>query len=100
MPTTALSNTPTTLDDGASESVWIRNLGTTVVTVTNGVQRSFIRPDRDLPLHVSGVVTASVLAQDGTTGSIYYDTSSTNPGSRLVTTSQLAPGLTIDGGTP
>lgn len=101
MATASLTSTSTVLDAGTAAAVWIRNTGTTRVTVTNGPERSLIRPGSDLDIVPVGAVAAFVQALDGSSGAITYDVSTAStaaPGQ--ITTADIAPGTIIDGGTP
>lgn len=101
MATASLTTSPTTLDAGSAASVWIRNTGSTRVTVVNGSQKTYLRASRDMNVVPTGTVTVYVSAIDGGTGAITYDVSTsatTAPG--RVGTIDLAPGTVIDGGTP
>jgi lysophospholipase L1-like esterase len=71
--TASLTATPTTIDAGTSESLWVRNTGTSRVTVVSGGQTTYIRAGRNVVVHVNGATTAAVLASDGGSGSIVYE---------------------------
>lgn len=75
--TASLTSTPTTLDSGTSESVWVKNTGTSRVTIDSGGQRTHIRGGRQATVPVSGAVAASVLTSDGGSGTIAYESQGT-----------------------
>ena len=101
MATAALTASPTILDPGTAAAVWVKNNGTTRVTVQNGPQRTTVRAGRDANfVPTSGSVTAYVTTSDGGTGSITYEVVAVTDGPNLVYTNEIAPGTVIDGGTP
>ena len=73
LQTITLTATPTTLDPGGAGEVYVRNLGTHPVTVSNGGNTVKINPGKDYTFGVLGAVTAWVTAPDGGAGSISFD---------------------------
>jgi lysophospholipase L1-like esterase len=69
----SLTISPTTLDSGGSADVWVKNTGTSQITLTNGAERTWLLPGRDMNLIPQGAVTAAVAAIDGGSGSCTYD---------------------------
>ena len=80
LQTVSLTTTPTVLDPGTSQRVWVHNVGSSRVSLTNGGESTFLAPGRDILLAVQGPVTAWVANIDGGTGSISWDAEGTVSG--------------------